>query len=406
MSSSSSPWSLILLASCLSGLACQETEAKSGGQGGQGQSGGAGNGGAAGKSCTKSPENTSMVDPKTALLSIANDPPTARGIFDPDLEYPAGAPAGAMSYSAVEATNNISTRIAISSDEGTTWTYATQANQSTPLTLPLKPGSKRCPKGQCTGRWVHEVSSLVFDADDPITARRWKLFTHSYLVLGGDKLAYDLGRIEIHVAQEPTGPWKPEGVAVGWESETPISNESGTDVSKFSEMKDCVALTEPSASWVNGRGLELAVGCATGQSIRIELLRSTDHGKSFSRYAQLVRAEDALCLGGERPEVNAASLFALGSKNYLAVSVAGKNDLGFVGYRGCQILELNPAGNAVVRDAQGRPRFLRNIDGVGKPFIGACGAAAGTSSAGYLVSRLTNDSPPKFRIAKLLTTLP
>ncbi len=385
--------------------------ASAGAAGAGGQAAAGGGAGADAGSCQATAQSSSTVDPKSPPFAIVGDPPVGRGIFDPDPEYPLNAPMGALSYSAVEATNSIATRIAVSSDQGKTWTYAANANASGPLTIPVVSTSTRCPGGTCSGHWIHEVSSLIFDADDPIAARRWKLFTHSYLVLPGDVLGYDLGHIALHVAKDAAGPWKTEGGVLGWDGESSVSSDNiTTNVSKFNQLKDCVALTEPSARWRNGGIIDLAVGCATATNrIRIELFRSLDHAKTFLYTRRLVEAEDALCLGAALPKVNAADLFAAGGKSYLSVSVPGTNNLGFEGYRGCRILELNAGGDSLSRDASGAPVVARKIDAPDNRFIGACGAAEGASAAGYFVSMLTNDTlppPPQFRIFTSPSSLP
>ncbi len=408
-----------------SGSADSVAAGGSGGNAGQGGSGGASadasagaagsagtTGGSAGVdagSCVTTPQATSTVDPKSTPLSIIGDPPAARGIFDPDVEYPVGAAQGVMAYSAVLATNSISTRIAVSSDQGASWTYVANANTSGPLSIPVVSTSTRCPGGTCNGQWTHEVSSLIQDADDPDANRRWKLFTHSYLVLPGDVLAYDLGHIALHVAKDPAGPWTTEGAALGWDSESPISSSGASaNVSKFAQLKDCVALTEPSAQWRNGGIIDLAVGCATAaNTIRIELFRSLDHAKTFLYTARLVQAKDALCLGGTSPQVNAADLFRAGGKSYVSVSVPGPNFLGFTGYRGCHILELTSGGDGLARDSLGAPIVARKIDATDNRFIGACSAADGATAMGYLVSMLPNDTlPPVFRVFTSPAPLP
>jgi hypothetical protein len=277
------------------------------------------------------------------------------------------------------------------------------------LTIPVVSTSTRCPGGSCTGQWIHEVSSLLFDADDPDLDRRWKLFTHSYLILPGDVLAYDMGHIALHVAKDAAGPWTTEGPALGWDGESPISSTgAAANVSKFAQLKDCVALTEPSAQWRNGGIIDLAVGCATAAStIRIELFRSLDHAKTFLYTSRLVTADDALCLGGNAPKVNAADLFRVAGKSYVSVSVPGPNILGFDGYRGCHILELTSGGDGVARDSAGAPIVARKIDATDARFIGACSAAEGATQMGYLVSMLPNDTlPPEFRIFSTAAPLP
>ncbi|MEZ4226133.1 MAG: hypothetical protein R3B13_34625 [Polyangiaceae bacterium] len=391
-----------------SGGAAGSADASAGTSGSAGNPSG-GSAGTGGEQCQATIAAESVLDPKDAPLAVIGDPPATRGIFDPDLEYPVGAPDGAMSYSAVQSTHEISTRIAVSGDQGATWTYVAAANTSGPLTIPVAATSMRCSGGSCSGHWIHEVSSLIADPSDPDAGRRWKLFTHSYLVLPGDQLAYDLGHIALHVAPEAKGPWSTEGAALGWDGESPVSSDNvGTNVSKFNQLADCVALTEPSALYRNGGIIDLALGCATATgTIRIELLRSLDHAKSFLYSGTLVKAADAFCLGGANAQVNAAALFRNAGKSYVSVTVAGPNNFGFVGYRGCQVLELNAGGDSVARDAAGAPLVARKIDASDARFIGACDAAEGASTAGYFISMLQGDSlPPNFRIYTKKSPLP
>ncbi len=303
-----------------------------------------------------------------------------------------------MSYSAVVAKNAISTRIAVSGDAGATWTYVAAPNAASDVTVKVPSTSTRCPGGVCSGRMVHEVSSLVFDDGDPVPARRWKLFSHAYVVLGSETLAYDLGFIALFTAPDPLGPWVSEGKAVGWKSESDVSTSGAATVaSSFPQMADCVALTEPGAVYRGGGVLDLAVGCvklANPPEIRIELLRSVDHAKTFSYAGRLLDAGDALCVGGGLPQINAADLFQVGGKSYLLATPAGPLPLGGTGYRGCLLLELAPGGTGVVRDPNGAPIVKRVLDAADHRFTGACSAAEGASAMGYVVSQADVTTPP------------
>jgi hypothetical protein len=359
--------------------------------GSAGASGGAAGGG--GASCTTTLPAATVVDATSAKeLSVINDPAAPGGIFDPSVEYPGTASAGAMSYSAVVAKNAISTRIAVSSDKGATWTYVASPNASADITVPVPPSSQRCPGGTCTGRLVHEVASLVYDADDPDATRVWKLFTHSYVVLQNGDLAYDLGYIGLYTAKDTFGPWKFEGKALGWLSESEFSSKDAatvvtTAVTTYANLKDCVALTEPAAYWRNGGILDLAVGCVTVNpvTIRIELLRSLDHGKTFDYSGRLLSAQDAYCLGASKPQVNAPDIFTAQGKTWMLVTPAGSLPGGGEGYRGCALLELAVGGTAVKRDAGGSPIVTRFLDSADKRFTGACSYAEGATAMGYLV---------------------
>jgi len=334
-----------------------------------------------------------VVDAASAKeLSVINDPAAPGGIFDPSVEYPGTAPAGAMSYSAVVSKNAVSTRVAVSSDKGATWTYVASPNASADITVPVPASSQRCPGGTCTGRLVHEVSSLVYDADDTDTTRVWKLFTHSYVVLQNGDLAYDLGYIGLYTAKDTFGPWKFEGKSLGWLSESEFSSKDAatvvtTAVTTYANLKDCVALTEPAAYWRNGGILDLAVGCVTVNptTIRIELLRSLDHAKTFNYAGRLLSAQDATCLGASKPQVNAPDIFTAQGKTWMLATPAGPLPGGGEGYRGCALFELAVGGTAVKRDANGSPIVTRFLDSADQRFTGGCSYAEGATAMGYLV---------------------
>lgn len=368
--------------------------------GGAGGVSGGGTSGSGGSSCKSTLPSPTYVDPKTAKeLVIDNDPAAPGGIFDTSVEYPLNAPGGAMSYSAVVAKNDISTRIAVSSDAGATWTYVAAANQSGPISVPVPVGSPRCPSGTCNGRLVHEVSSLVFDADDPDATRRWKLFAFSYLVMGADQLQYDLGYISLFTAQEPHLPWKDEGKVLGWNSESEFSSKDAkTLVNGLPNMADCIALSEPDAMWRQGGVLELAVGCVKAGNpnpIRVELLRSLDHAKTFLYAARLLEANDALCLGGSVPQINAAELFVAQGKTWLIATPAGPVPPAGIGYRGCFVFPVAAGGKGIVRDPSGAPVVERVLDAPDGRFTGACSVAEGAATMGYSVSAASFDTPPK-----------
>jgi hypothetical protein len=333
-------------------------------------------------------------------VTIDGGPTAVLGTFDPSLVYPSGAPSGAMAYSAVNATGDIATAIAVSTDEGATWNGAGLVNTALPLSVAVPATSTRCPGGTCTGTLVHEVPSLVHDAADPDATRRWKVFVHSYLVLSSGVLAYDLGYLGLFTAPVPTGPWTDEGKALGWLGESSFSSEGAlTLASTLPAVSDCVAFTEPGALVTDAGSLDLALGCAYTSGgvahLRIELLRSTDHARSFNHVARLLDDSDAPAFGSD---VNAADLFVASGQTYLSVTPSGPTALGFVGYRGCAILPLTADGDAVLRDDAGAPVVCRRLDGPGQPFAGACTYAEGARAVGYLLPQVSLDGGTPFAI--------
>jgi len=363
------------------------------GGGGQAGGGGGGQGGGGMASCSDGIETTEVDPASTPELAIIGDPGSPLGIFDPSVVYPAGAPGGALSYSTVLTQEAVHTRIALSADAGATWTFVADANAVEPAMIETT-DTKVCPGGSCTGNLINEVSSLIIDPDDPDPARRWKLFTHRYLVTPGATLLHRYGYIALYTAAEPQGPWSgPENV-IGWDSETAFSSAgAATNASKIPALANCFALTEPGALWVPGLGIDLALGCASvvgGVSIRIERLRSTDHGKTFTYVGKLLGGEDAACLDAVEPRVNAGDLFFAGGKQYLIATPSTSDK----GYRGCFVFPIDdPVSGLVRRDAQGQPVIVRRIDNPDKRFTGACSYAEGVT--GYLVPIAFLDQPPK-----------
>lgn len=366
--------------------ACDSAESTAVGGSAGSDAGGAGGGGADGGApplaCDPKPTDVVTVA-RTPMLAPSGEAGSTEGIFDPSVEYPAGAPAGAMSYSSVVSGTDIHTRIAVSNDQGATWTVVADANQAGPLTIPSTDAAD-CPGGSCTGVLVHEVSSLSFDAGDPDPNRQWKLFVHSYLVIPG-KLRYDYGHIAMQTAPAPEGPWSEGTAAVGWESTSTFSSEGASLLTNdIPELSDCLLMTEPAALFVPGQGLDLALGCAYFDSavkIRIVLLRSTDHGASFQFVSNLLTAEDAACLGGKIPHVNAASLFLAGGEELLFATPADDT-----GYRGCHLFRIDdPQKGTLLRDANGAPIALRRLDTDPPGFNGACAFAEGAVKLGALV---------------------
>lgn len=358
----------------------------------------------AARSCVDDLPAPVLVDPAVAPeLVVVGDPGSAAGIFDPSLVYPAGAPGGAMSYSSVTSTASIRTRIALSGDRGATWTYVADANAVTALSIPSS-DTAACPTGTCSGNLINEVSSLLIDPLDPDPARRWKLITHRYLVLPPTTLRYDLGHIALATAPEPQGPWTAPTPIIGWPSTSTFSSAGAATTTTGLGLADCLVLTEPGA-FLRGAEIDLVVGCvalvAGAPQIRMELLRSTDHARTFTRVRTLLNAADAACLGEPgSARLNAGELFTSGGQQYLLATpeVTGQ------GYRGCAVMPIDdPVTGAVRRGPTGAPVVLRRFTAA--RFTGACSYAEGTTM-GYLVPIAFLDQPRVFRIFKSGTLAP
>ncbi|MEP6866585.1 MAG: hypothetical protein ABJE66_38575 [Deltaproteobacteria bacterium] len=308
-------------------------------------------------------------------VTVAGDTP-AMGIFDPSLVYPADASGGAMAYSAVPDQQTIRTHIAVSVDHGTTWTLVAEANTPEATTLTTT-NMTECPGGTCTGNLISEVSSLIYDADEPDAAKKWKLFAHRYLVGPNVALHYSYGTITLQTAAQPQGPWTAPQKLIGWTSPSAYSS-TGAVVNATTlpgTTQDCLALTEPGAIWLPG-AIDLAVGCAyldgATVKIRIELLRSTTHGASWASVGTLLRADDSAC--SEYPAgLNGADLYVENGTEYVVATPSDST-----GYRGCMVFAIDdPATGKVKRDGQGRAVVASEL--AASQFDGACTFADGAS---------------------------
>lgn len=340
------------------------------------------------RTCLDGLPPSSTVDPANEVF-VTNDPPAPFGIFDPSIVYPAGAPAGAMAYSAVKAKDDIATRIALSDDEGATWTFVVQANAATPV-----PND--------AGNLISEVSSLVVDPSDPDASRRWKLFSHRYLAKG-QTLFYDVGHVALQTAPAAEGPWSAPAANVGWRGTNPFSSEGAKLVAQdVPALADCVAFTEPSALALPNGVLALSLGCVStmpATSIRVVLLFSADHASTWTYAGVLVPASDAPCLGRAMglARVNAVDLFGAAGKVWLSVTPENPT----LGYRGCAFVEIVDLASAkIARDDAGAPKVTTLLATPTDQFSGACAHAEGATKATALMSVAFLDQPRIFRIVR------
>ncbi|MEO8552835.1 MAG: hypothetical protein ABI678_22810 [Kofleriaceae bacterium] len=328
------------------------------------------------------------IDPATAAeVTIAGDTPSL-GVFDPSIIYPADAPGGAMVYSAVPTQETIRTHLALSPDHGATWTYVAELNTPQAMTI----ASSECTGGACTGNLISEVASLIIDPAEPDPAKRWKLFAHRYLVGPNVALYYKLGTITLQTAAQPQGPWTAPQKLIGWNGPSAYSSTGVTlnVTTAGGSASDCIALTEP-AALVLPTSIDLAVGGVSPDGatlkIRIELLRSTDHGTSWSSAGTLLRADDAAC-SGLPPGLNGADLFVANGTEYVSATPSDAT-----GYRGCMVFALDPADH-VQRDGQDRAIVARAFGA--NEFSGACTFADGAD--GYAMDIGLFGDPRPFRM--------
>ncbi len=167
--------------------------------------------------------NVTTVPVTTPALAVAYAAPPPRGIFDPSLLATGNATLPyVLTYSAVTATDNISTLLALYDTAVDAWVGVAAVNAAdVGVTLPCGGGAP------CNGSFVHEVSSFVADPGDADPARALKVFTHSYVVTGGTALHYDWGHIRLWTAPAPAGPWVGAPL-LGWASPSPLTASRST----------------------------------------------------------------------------------------------------------------------------------------------------------------------------------
>jgi len=342
---------------------------------------------------------TTAVPLSTPPLAILGASP-ARGVFDPSLLATGNASTPyLMTFSSVAATDDISTDLAVFDAALARWVAVARVSAA------VLNASLPCARGAppCAASLVREVSSVVVDARDPDAARRLKVFGHSYAVVGGAQLRYDVGFISLSTAPGPLGPWATRPL-LGWASASPLSTAGVAQVlTDTPALADCLLFTEPGALAAPDGRLLLALGCASAPRaagaparIRVVLLASADHGAAWALAATLVDGDDAARLGFSVPQLNAADLFVARDGGVrLVVSPSAEIAPGFTGYVGCLVLRLTSDYAAVERDAAGAPVVERAVVPADTAFAGACTAAASDVDAAggdYLLPTLLGDT--------------
>ena len=334
---------------------------------------------------------TIATNSSSTLLSIAGDNSTF-GISDPSITaFPGGL---ALSYSSVFNSAGVHTRVAVSTDQGRTFTHITDVNEVSPVTI-------GCSSGTCSGFLVHEVSSLLYDASERDPQQLWKLFAHSYLVQEpGDVLQYTLGFISLYTAPALSGPWN-ETRRLGWlSSSSNFSSASATQIlNTLDGLTDCIAFTEPGAllQQSSSAPLLLVLGCVYPYDglplIRQVLLSSADHAVSFTVLnPNFVPANTGLLLGFDSPQMDGGDLFSIsGLGLFLLTSPSNLTASGVMGYLGCLLYAFD--SNSTL-DLSAPLAWIVAAD---LTFSGACTFAAGAVN-GVMMGRLNRFAPVPFEI--------
>lgn len=317
--------------------------------------------------------------------------PSGMGINDPSVEYIASQGAWLMAYTAVVPSplyQHIS--LAMSRDEGATWGYVGDVTPVSPEIAITTSDLAICGATTCTGTWGQESAALLFDAFDPDPERRFKVFAHAYYVdYVGDR-QMDIGYLALYTANEPAGPWT-ETKLLGWPSSSPISNQGvaydiATDLALG--LSDCVIVGEPAALTRSPGTIDLALSCPKGTT-DIRLLRSFDHGRTWTFVSTLLAAGDGPTLGSESNDITGADLYyADGAYHLIATpfgTIQGPGGETFSGYHGCVVVAMADMDKGEVARCNGAPVVEASYLGLPGQFMGACSAAEGLTGSGVLL---------------------
>lgn len=339
------------------------------------------------------PPGADRPGPYAARVTIEGDT-AARGWIDPSIEYPAGADFGLMSYTTVPDEPHVHTAIAVSTDHGASWHYQGDVTAAVPITIDSSDPAV-CGATTCTGTWVHESSSLVLDPSDPDPDRRLKVFVHSYFY--GAMQWFRLGYVALYTSATPDGPWT-ETKLFGWDSPSSVSSTGvvynvQTDP-QLAGLDDCFIVAEPGANVRADGTIDVALGCVkiagSVGTIEIRLVRSTDHGASWSFVSTLLTPDDGTLLGAAQRHINGADLFYAGGSYHLIVTPDGPVDAPggggtFDGYRGCEVVAIEDLDAGTVARCGGAPVVEAAYMGEPGRFTGACSAAEGDTVDGVLI---------------------
>lgn len=271
------------------------------------------------------------------------------GVFDANLARDDTSGRVWMAYSGVTGpagSGFVSTHLAYSDDDGTTWCDQGTVNAASPVAESDQPSRIAGPEGH----WNHEVPALAYDSQAP-AARRWTLIWHRYLHVADDDpetddRRFEYGWIAIRSAATASGlmtaPERklfssrayhalPEVEAYN-EAIAGGSPEKRWDLDR--DLGDCLVFTEPAAVAANGR-LYAALFCFRSAERQEVVLANLSHASdAWSYLATMLSSADAVAINPALVGFNAPDLYTVGTSTRLIVSPAtGAAYLGCIDYQ-------------------------------------------------------------------------
>jgi hypothetical protein len=333
--------------------------------------------------------------PMTRFLVAGDD--AAHGIFDFSITYDSNG-VGWMAYSGLETPiGTISLRLARSDDKGASWTFVQVLNAASNDTVDVG--------GVPTaGQWRHEISTIVNDPMDPNPSRRWKLYWHEYFYDGVDSHYLTHGWLAARYAPAPTGPWSAREILFGPPLiESQFSPTLELNTLAPSTLSDCLFHIEPGAM-VYDNDLYFAFWCLTSanhEEFRTELIKSENHGDTWSFVGEMTSSADALPFSALN--FTAPSLGTYQGDPILIITPQRTGPgLGGVevvsSYAGCMAVRFADLNAATLeRNGSGELQPLATLEGDETLFRGACGYHEENTGGGIVMSQFNLDAPIFFQ---------
>lgn len=347
-------------------------------------------------------------------VSIGFSGNCAFGVFDASIADTPAATRAWMSYSCVDVSplfpgvtpRVVNTRAAYSDDAGATW------HDAGVIVNPVTEGVR----GGHDYSWINEVSTLLYDATAPSGAR-WKLFWQHYPIIDG-VLSGATGWTGYKEASSPTGLvgatekklftgslYDPANNVAGGTTDSPVGGAPLVPLSGIG-LSYCLASTEPGGTAVNASAIymvwnceELAAGKIFSETDLVACLQPctpTDPANWALRGVPTTVLDDVYFgtfhLSGQ-------DIFFDGNIAYLLVGPVGSAPVAGA-YQGCFLFQFtNLATGAILRNADGKPHILNQIQGAYGTFNGACTYGQHVTAAGFLYGEITTFVPdPLFDI--------
>lgn len=283
------------------------------------------------------------------------------GAYDPTI---AGDPLSGklwMVFSRVEGlggVGKVSTHLAYSDNNGSSWCYANQINSSEDVAIADLPSEY---SGAISAHWSHEVPSIAYDPNAPIT-KRWIMTWHRYLhvdngVAGEDQRRFAYGWIASKTASSPsefaTMPEVKLFSAAGYYSTMAVKNYNdqigGNPLVRFDQihpdLSTAVVLTETGMHSYKGfLYMSLVMGNPSGNKV---VLIKYSNGQ-WQYVSTLLTPADAQAINSMWTGFSATDIFVKNDQPYLIVSPVANL------YEGLLLFQLNlPSGTLVDLDSNG-----------------------------------------------------